>query len=656
MQDPSSNNYQVLALKWRPQTFADVVGQEHITRTLQNTIEQNRVGHAYLFVGPRGIGKTSSARIFAKALNCEAGMNPEPCCQCRSCQEIAETRSMDVVELDGASHNGVDDIRELRDNVGYRPSHSRFKIYIIDEVHMLSNAAWNALLKTLEEPPSHVKFFFATTEPHKVLPTVVSRCQRFDLRRITVNTIVERLQHVTAAEGVPVDERALAAVARFADGGMRDALSVMDQIIAFHGGRDRTEPISEPDVVDVFGLVSTRELGVLAEAVLRNDTAEVVQCIQRLADRGRDLERLYGDLLYYVRNLMMLSVDPRDAHSLVEASDAEREDMTRIVSACRPELIPRVLEELVSSEYTLRNAMNKRVYLEALLVRLMRRVHSMQVDDLIAQINALRGTGERVEIPAAPPAPKPPPPAPAQPATPTPPPSEQPTPPTAAAAPTTPAEPPASDAPVPPPEPPPEPDPAPPAPQAATANTVPAAPVAESAVPEPDTGEPVAASPAPEPIEEPAAELEARDPSPEQYGPAAEISIPETAADALHAIIAATNSDLHLRPLKPYLQELKPVSLDGATLEIAYDDEFPEEHVKHLQSPQNWRRIEALVQRVLRDENARVLLKRWIDSVSSEERRRAQKASPEVRAQVESNTFVKQVCDLFGGHVVEVRG
>ena len=236
--------YQVLARKWRPQTFAEVVGQEHISRTLRNAIIQNRIGHAYLFVGSRGIGKTTTARIFAKALNCANNVDGEPCCQCQSCREVAAGTSMDVIEIDGASHNKVEHIRDIRENVQYTPVNGKYKIYIIDEVHMLTPQAWNALLKTLEEPPEHVKFLFATTEPHKVLPTIISRCQRFDLKRISVPLIVQRLRQIADGEHIHVEDNALAAIARAADGGMRDAQSIFDQMIAFCGGLAEGELIT----------------------------------------------------------------------------------------------------------------------------------------------------------------------------------------------------------------------------------------------------------------------------------------------------------------------------------------------------------------------------------------------------------------------------
>ena len=244
-------SYQVFARKYRPQTFDDLVGQAHVTRTLKNAVEQNRLAHAYLFVGPRGIGKTSTARILAKALNCVNGPTITPCGVCDSCKEITGGNSLDVLEIDGASNNGVEQVRELRDNVRYAPSKGHFKIYIIDEVHMLTSAAFNALLKTLEEPPPHVKFIFATTEPQKVLPTILSRCQRFDLHRIPANLIAQHLQFIAGKEKIVLDPAAAHAIAKGADGGLRDAESMLDQLVAFCGDK-----IAEPDVLSVFGFTS----------------------------------------------------------------------------------------------------------------------------------------------------------------------------------------------------------------------------------------------------------------------------------------------------------------------------------------------------------------------------------------------------------------
>ena len=291
--------YEVLARKWRPQQFDDVVGQEHVTRTLRNAIEANRIAHAYLFVGPRGIGKTSLARIFAKALNCQTGMTPTPCDQCDSCREITAGTGLDVLEIDGASNNGVDQVRDLRETVKYAPAHSRFKIYIIDEVHMLSAAAFNALLKTLEEPPPHVKFLFATTEVDKILATIISRCQRFDLRRIPLAGIMDRLRHIASAEKVVVDEDALSAIARGSEGGLRDAESALDQLIAFKGER-----IGEADVLSVFGLVSRDLLERLVEGVLRGDIPTLMRLVAELDAAGKDFQRLLVDVLYLFRDLL----------------------------------------------------------------------------------------------------------------------------------------------------------------------------------------------------------------------------------------------------------------------------------------------------------------------------------------------------------------
>ncbi len=248
-------SYQVIARKYRPQKFEDVVGQEHVSQTLANAIKAGRIAHAYLFCGPRGTGKTTMARIFAKALNCTGGPKADFDVADPKCQEIADGRSLDVIEIDGASNNGVEQVRELRDTCRFAPASSKFKIYIIDEVHMLSTAAFNALLKTLEEPPAHVKFLFATTDPEKVLPTILSRCQRFDLRRIPANLIVKQLAFIAKEEGVEIDDGALFAIARAADGGMRDAESTLDQLISFCGNK-----IEEGDVLSMFGLTARSQL------------------------------------------------------------------------------------------------------------------------------------------------------------------------------------------------------------------------------------------------------------------------------------------------------------------------------------------------------------------------------------------------------------
>ena len=293
-------SYQVFARKYRPQTFDDLVGQAHVTRTLKNAVEQNRLAHAYLFVGPRGIGKTSTARILAKALNCVNGPTVSPCGICDSCKEIAGGNSLDVLEIDGASNNGVEQVRELRDNVRYAPSKGHFKIYIIDEVHMLTSAAFNALLKTLEEPPAHVKFIFATTEPQKVLPTILSRCQRFDLHRIPANLIADHLQYIAGNEKVTLEPAAAHAIAKGADGGLRDAESMLDQLVAFCG-----ETIAEQDVLSVFGFTSEQTVANFTEKILQGDTAAALELLYAEAEIGKDMMKLMSDLIAYLRDLLV---------------------------------------------------------------------------------------------------------------------------------------------------------------------------------------------------------------------------------------------------------------------------------------------------------------------------------------------------------------
>src|SRR6266481_3441499 len=275
-------SYQVIARKYRPQRFEDVIGQEHVTQTLARAIEQKRIAHAYLFCGPRGTGKTTIARIFAKCLNCTGGPKVDFDDTDIRCQEIAEGRSLDVIEIDAASNRGIDEIRGLRETVKYAPASSKFKIYIIDEVHMLTKEAFNALLKTLEEPPEHVKFMFATTEPEKVLPTILSRCQRFDLRRIPATLIVKHLGEIAAKEGVEIDDAALHAIARGAEGGLRDAESMLDQLVAFCG-----EKISESDVLSVFGFTSEQTVIDLTGRILRGETPAAIDLLHQQSESGK---------------------------------------------------------------------------------------------------------------------------------------------------------------------------------------------------------------------------------------------------------------------------------------------------------------------------------------------------------------------------------
>src|SRR5580704_15870003 len=356
-------SYQVIARKYRPQRFADVVGQEHVTQTLANAITQKRIAHAYLFVGPRGTGKTTIARIFAKCLNCTDGPKVEFDEKDPRCQEIAEGRSLDVMEIDGASNNGVEQVRELRETCKYAPASSKFKIYIIDEVHMLSTAAFNALLKTLEEPPEHVKFMFATTDPEKVLPTILSRCQRFDLRRIPSALITKHLAMIAREEKVKIDEAALYAIARGADGGMRDAESTLDQLISFCGDK-----IEEPDVLSMFGLAAQSQILKLSHAVLTGEISTALTQLDELARGGKDLGRLLGDLLGHFRNLLIYQVSHGDMN-LLEASEAESGALKEQTSLANTDSLTRILEVFADAEMRLRDAASKKILVEVSLLR-----------------------------------------------------------------------------------------------------------------------------------------------------------------------------------------------------------------------------------------------------------------------------------------------
>ena len=325
----SSMSYLVIARKWRPQTFSDVVGQEHITRTLQNAISAGRLAHAYLFTGVRGVGKTTAARILAKALNCAKGPTPEPCNHCSQCQEISQGSSIDVLEIDGASNRGIDEIRQIIENVRYQPAHGRFKIYIIDEVHQVTKDAFNALLKTLEEPPPSVKFILATTEPHRLPPTILSRCQRYDFRRIELREIINRLNTIAKSEALEITPGALALLAREGDGSMRDAQSLLEQVLAMAApGTAETARVDEALLQDVLGLADRRMLYDISAAVLSGNSGRCVELVAQAAAQGRDINRLARDLVEHFRNLLVARLADAD---VLRARDPAREINTRVL-------------------------------------------------------------------------------------------------------------------------------------------------------------------------------------------------------------------------------------------------------------------------------------------------------------------------------------
>lgn len=369
-------SYQVFARKYRPLTFDDVLGQDHVVQTLKNAIEHNRLAHAYLFVGPRGTGKTSTARIFAKALNCSGGpkVNFDP--HEDICEEIAEGRSLDVLEIDGASNRGIDHIRDLRDNVRFAPSRGNFRIVYIDEVHMLTKESFNALLKTLEEPPAHVKFIFATTEPHKILPTILSRCQRFDLRPIPSEIIANHLLHIASNEGVSLSKEAAFAVAKVADGGMRDAQSMLDQLVSFCGNH-----IEEEQVLHIFGITSRETVANALKLILSKELPPLLQLIHDQSEAGRDMNQLLSEIISAVREILVSKVDSSaNFDSLPESS---KEELAELVKRTHTDKILRLVEVLAETEDKMRWSTNKRLHLEMGLIKAVHALAEASISDII---------------------------------------------------------------------------------------------------------------------------------------------------------------------------------------------------------------------------------------------------------------------------------
>lgn len=489
-------SYQVFARKYRPLTFDDVLGQDHVVQTLKNAIEHNRLAHAYLFVGPRGTGKTSTARIFAKALNCSGGPRVDFDPHEDICEEIAEGRSLDVLEIDGASNRGIDHIRDLRDNVRFAPSRGNFRIVYIDEVHMLTKESFNALLKTLEEPPPHVKFIFATTEPHKILPTILSRCQRFDLRPIPSEIIAEHLLHIASAEGVSLSREAAFAVAKVADGGMRDAQSMLDQLVSFCG-----DHIEEQQVLHIFGITSRETVAHALALILNKELPSLLHLLHEQAEAGRDMGQFLSEIISAVREILVSKVDPEASFdSLPESS---KEELSELVKRTQTDKILRLVEVLAETEDKMRWSTNKRLHLEMGLIKAVHALAEASISDIIM---ALEGAPLASSVPSSSPAPAPR--------------HEQDTP-----APAAPAPAPETPANAQPPVPAEKPEPAPeehlmdPVPDFSPAKPFPAPAVQAS--------EPASAQPAPAPAEEP--EPQPTDPAPEPEPPATAAKSPSPA-------------------------------------------------------------------------------------------------------------------------------
>ncbi|NVL90943.1 MAG: DNA polymerase III subunit gamma/tau [Desulfobacterales bacterium] len=388
-------SYLVLARRYRPQTFEEVVGQAHVTQTLKNAIQADRVAHALLFAGPRGTGKTSVARILAKAINCKEGPAPTPCNACASCREITDSIAVDVFEIDGASNRGIDEIRELRENIKYMPGHSRYKIYIIDEVHMLTPPAFNALLKTLEEPPAHVLFIFATTEAHKIPVTILSRCQRYDFKRIGIAKILEHLKDICQKTSFEISEESLRLLAGEADGSMRDALSLLDQIMTYSEGA-----VTDDQVLDILGAVDRKVIFELSSALLAHDAVKPLNLLDEVYNHGHDLKRLLMQIAEHFRHLIIIKMG-HGAGPLIDVPAQELTLMEQQVEKASLESLNQVFTTLLQAETGIRLSPQPKLAMEMLFIKLAQLKPVVSFDEIIKKLDHLAkeaNTGYRTEV------------------------------------------------------------------------------------------------------------------------------------------------------------------------------------------------------------------------------------------------------------------